>query len=344
MDVCYRLSMPRKARIDAPGALHHIICRGIERRKIFDDDIDRDNFLDRLGNILIETSTPCYGWALIPNHFHILLRTGKVAISTVMRRLLTGYAVSYNRRHRRSGHLFQNRFKSILCQEDLYLKELVGYIHLNPLRARIVVDFKDLAQYPYCGHSVLVGKLQLQNEFQDVEYVLKQFGNKLSQARHNYREFVRKRIELGNRPELVGGGLLRSSGGRGVLKAMSKARIHLKGDERILGESDFVKEVLSEQKEKLNRRYWLKAQGYDIEKVVNRVADVFKIEVDEIWKPGNQPLRVKARSLTCFWAVRELGMSGTIVGKLLGLGQPAVSRAVTRGAKISQDMNIMLVD
>ena len=334
--------MPRKARIDAPGALHHIICRGIERRKIFDDDIDRDNFLDRLGNILIETSTPCYSWALIPNHFHLLLRTGNVSISTVMRRLLTGYAVSYNRRHRRSGHLFQNRFKSILCQEDLYLKELVGYIHLNPLRARIVARFKDLAKYPYCGHSVLVGKLQ--NEFQDIEYVLKQFGNKLSEARYNYREFVRKRIELGNRPELVGGGLLRSSGGWGVLKAMSKARIHLKGDERILGESDFVKEVLSEQDEKFNRRYWLKAQGYDIEKVVKRVAEVLKIDVDEIWKPGNQPLRVRARSLTCFWAVRELGMSGTSVGKLLGLGQPAVSRAVVRGEKISRDMNIKLIN
>jgi REP element-mobilizing transposase RayT len=168
IDVCCRLYTPRKARLDAPGALHHIICRGIERRKIFDDDVDRDHFLERLGKILIETSTPCYSWALIPNHFHLLLRTGKVAISTVMRRLLTGYAVSYNRRHRRSGHLFQIRFKSILCQEDLYLKELVGYIHLNPLRARVAVKFKDLAIYPYCcGHSVIVGKLQ--NEFQDVE-------------------------------------------------------------------------------------------------------------------------------------------------------------------------------
>ena len=101
--------MPRKARIDPPGALHYIICRGIERRKIFNDDADRDNFMERLGTILKETSTPCYGWALIPNHFHLLLRTGKVPISTVMRRLLTGYAVSFNRRHRRYGHLFQNR-------------------------------------------------------------------------------------------------------------------------------------------------------------------------------------------------------------------------------------------
>ena len=333
--------MPRKARIDAPGALHHIICRGIERRKIFNDDADRHNFLERLGNILKETSTPCYGWALIPNHFHLILRTGKVPISTVMRRLLTGYAVSFNRRHRRYGHLFQNRFKSILCQEDPYLKELVGYIHLNPLRAKIVVDLKDLAKYPYSGHSAIMGKLK--RDFQDVDYVLRLFGNKAAEARRRYRQYVGQRIELGRRPELVGGGLLRSSGGWGVLKAMSKARIHLKGDERILGESDFVKEVLSEQKEQLEHRYKLEAQGYDIDRVFEKVSEVFDIEPEEICKRGNQPLRVNARSLVCYWAVREIGMSETSVGKLLGIGQPAVSRAAVRGEKLAKDMNLSLL-
>ncbi len=131
--------------------------------------------------------------------------------------------------------LFQNRFKSILCQEDLYLKELVGYIHLNPLRAKIVAELKDLAKYPYGGHSVLMGKQK--RVFQDVDYVLQLFGDKVAKARRNYREYVRKRIDLGRRAELVGGGLLRSSGSWGVLKAMSKARIHLKGDERVLGDS-----------------------------------------------------------------------------------------------------------
>ena len=151
--------MPRKARIDAPGALHHIIVRGIERRKIFRDDSDRDNFLKRLGNVLTETETPCFAWALIPNHSHLLLRTGITAIATVMRRLLTGYAVSFNRRHRRHGQLFQNRYKSILCQEELYLLELVRYIHLNPLRAGLVAELKSLDNYPYSGHRVLMGKL-----------------------------------------------------------------------------------------------------------------------------------------------------------------------------------------
>ncbi len=257
-----------------------------------------------------------------------------------MRRLLTGYAVSFNHRH--CGHLFQNRFKSILCQEDLYLKELVCYIHLNPLRARIVAGLKDLSKFPYGGHSTLMGKLK--RDFQDVDYVLQLIGDKVAQARRNYREYVRQRADLGRRPELVGGGLLRSSGGWGVLKAMSKARIHLKGDERILGDSDFVKAVLSEQKEQFERRYWLKAQGYDIDRVVKTVAEVLKKEPGVIWKPGNQPLRVKARSLVCFFAVRELGMSGTSVGKLPGLGRPAVSRAVARGKKLTQDMKLCIVE
>jgi putative transposase len=334
--------VPRKARIDAPGALHHIICRGIERRKIFEDDTDRDNFLERLGNVLKESSTPCYGWALMSNHFHLLLRTGNVSVSGIMLRLLTGHAVSFNRRHRRHGHLFQNRFKSILCQEDLYLKELVGYIHLNPLRAKIVAGLKDLAKYPYAGHSVIMGRQK--RDFQDVAYVLRLFGDKLSEARRNYREYVRKRVDLGRRSELVGGGLLRSSGGWGVLKAMSKGGMHLKGDERILGDSDFVEEVLSDQKERFERRYWLQSQGYDIDHVVQKVAGIFEIAPAQIWQRSNLPLRVKARSLVCYWAVRELGMSGKQVGKMLAMSQSAVSRAVARGEKFAQEMNLRFLD
>ena len=157
--------MPRKARIDAPGALHHIIIRGIERKAIFKDGSDRANFLDRLSALVSESKTACYGWALMTNHAHLLLKTGLSPVATVMRRLLTGYAVSFNRRHRRHGQLFQNRYKSFLCEQDLYLKELVRYIHLNPLRAKMVKDLKELKSYPYCGHGALLGKVK--NDWQD---------------------------------------------------------------------------------------------------------------------------------------------------------------------------------
>ena len=106
--------MPRKARIDAAGALHHIMIRGIERKTIFKDRYDRKAFLNRLGDVLLDTSTSCYAWVLMSNHVHLLLRTGLDPIATVMRRLLTGYAQQFNRRNERHGHLFQNRYKSVL--------------------------------------------------------------------------------------------------------------------------------------------------------------------------------------------------------------------------------------
>ena len=101
MVICFSVNVPRKARIDDPGALQHIIVRGIERRKIFYDDQDRDNFLELLGAVLVETGAPCFAWALIPNHAHVLLKTGTMPIATVMRRLLTGCAVSFNHCHHR---------------------------------------------------------------------------------------------------------------------------------------------------------------------------------------------------------------------------------------------------
>jgi len=332
--------MPRKARIDAPGALHHIICRGIERGDIFKDDIDRNNFLDRLGSILSETKTPCFAWALIPNHFHLLLRSANVPIATIMRRLLTGYAVSFNRRHSRHGHLFQNRYKSILCQEDLYLIELVRYIHLNPLRARLVSNLAELNRYAYGGHSTLMGSMK--NSWQDVDYVLSFFGKRLSTCRKIYRNFVEKAVEQGRRSELTGGGLVRSSGGWGVLKSMQRMRVHLKGDERILGDSDFVESVLRTANENMERKYRLKATGYNFDKIVNRVTVFFQLKPAEILLPTKQQHRVKARSLLCFWAVKELGMSSIAVADMLGITQPAVSRLAQRGERMAIDHNLSL--
>ncbi|MBW1708235.1 MAG: transposase, partial [Deltaproteobacteria bacterium] len=149
--------MPRQPRLDAPGLLQHVMARGIERGKLFRDNKDRNSFLDRLADILEETQTQCYAWALIPNHFHLLLRTGPTPLSKVMRRLMTGYAVTFNKRHKRSGHLFQNRYKSVVCEENPYLLELIRYIHLNPLRARLVQDLKELDKYPWTGHSTILG-------------------------------------------------------------------------------------------------------------------------------------------------------------------------------------------
>jgi putative transposase len=333
--------MPRQSRIDAYGALHHVIARGIARRKIFFDDTDRENFTDRLGSILQETNTGCYAWALIPNHFHLLLKTRDVPLSTVMRRLLTGHAVSFNKRHRRWGHLFQNRYKSILCQEDTYLLELTRYIHLNPFRAKLVKSLRELDRYAYAGHSVILGRREI--DWQDTGYVLRLFGTKLSEARREYRKFVENGIAQGKRPELTGGGLVRSAGGWSALKTLRKAKIYVKGDERILGDSDFVLQSLEEANEQLERKYKIRTQGYDIDKIAKRVAGLMDTPIDQVFAAGKGRQRVRARSLLCYFAVRECGMTMVSLSNRLGISQMAVSQSVKRGEKIALENDFKLI-
>jgi putative transposase len=127
----------------------------------------------------------------------------------VMRRFLTGYAVTYNLRHLRHEHLFQNRYHSIVCDEDAYFRELVRYIHLNPIRAHSVKNLLELDRYHWCGHSVLMGRIK--HHWQDRDYVLSWFGKEEGEARRAYRKYMEEGIGQGNRPELVGGGVVRSS-------------------------------------------------------------------------------------------------------------------------------------
>ncbi len=324
--------MPRHARIDAPGALHHIIARGIELSKIFRDDIDRESFLERLGDLALQTQTTCYAWALIPNHFHLLLKTGSVPIATLMRRLLTGHAAGFNSRHRRSGHVFQNRYKSILCQEDAYLKELVRYIHLNPLRAGLVKDLNELDNYRFSGHGVLMGKNP--NLWQSVDQTLAFFGGGASRARLNYREFMRKGVDQGSRPELVGGGLIRSAGGWSEVREMRKAGIFQKSDERILGSADFVESVLADAQESMQRRYAWKAQGVSLDHLIQRVADLIALHPHALIGPSKARKVVKGRIMICYWAVRELGFSMTEVATRLGISVSTVSVAVPKGERL----------
>jgi len=328
--------MPRTSRLDIPGALHHIICRGVNRQTIFLDKEDYNHFLARTGRIFSETKTPCYAWALIPNHFHLLLRTGETPISKIMQKLLTGYAVSHNHRHKRSGHLFQNRYKSILCQEDPYLLELIRYIHLNPLRTGLVSDYKTLGRYLYCGHGVILGYAR--NDWQDIDFVLRLFGERETQARRKYEDFVQRGLDQGKRPDLTGGGLLRSYGGWTAVKAMRSTGNYQKGDERILGDGDFVEEVLSQAEERLDKRYRLRREGYDLDRLCARVGELLGMKPEEILEKGREKKRVKARSILCYLATERLGISQMALSERLGLTQPAVSQAVRRGEKLMEKM------
>ncbi len=334
--------MPRLARLDAPGVLHHIMIRGIERRNIFRIKKDREDFLDRFANLLPETQTACYAWVLMSNHAHFLFKTGNVPLATLMRRLLTGHAVSFNRRHRRHGQLFQNRYKSIVCQEDIYLRELVRYIHLNPVRAGIVEDITQLNKYPYCGHSAILG---IEDRiWQDVNTVLRYFGKIVKSARKAYLLYMASGFDQGHRDELTGGGLIRSLGGWSEIARTNLKESHNKSDERILGESTFVSDILSQANERYERKYELKRLGYDLNRVAVKVSEIYDIDVDDFLSKGKQQKKVKARSLFCYWASRELEVSLTELSRRIGISVPAVGYSVERGSIIAKENNYNLTE
>ncbi len=334
--------MPRKARIDAPGALHHVMARGIDRRGIFRDDVDREDFLERLENILHESQTSCYAWGLVGNHFHLLLKTGNVPIATVMRRLLTGYAIRFNRRHERNGHLFQNRYKSILCQADVYLKELIRYIHLNPMRADIVKDLNELDSYPFSGHSAIMGRCDRQ--WQSVGSALLLFDPWVMSAREAYRKYVELGIDRGKRSDLVGGGLVRSAGGWAAVKSHAKDGKLFKSDERILGDSDFVANVLATADEAMERKYALASMGVDLDTLIHLAARLVSLPPERIVGSGKSRGEVKARRLICHWGATELGLSMTQMAAALGISLPTASVAAKKGAEIASENRYPLID
>jgi REP element-mobilizing transposase RayT len=236
--------MPRGARLDTPGALHHVIARGIEKGLIVIDDDDRNAFLSRMGGIARKTSTQIYAFAIMNNHVHILLRSGPQGLSTYMRRLLTSYAQYFNRRHKRVGHLFQNRYKSIICEEEAYFDKLLGYIHLNPLRSGLVKSFEALGTWPWTGHSILTGNHQ--QNWLDRQFVLDRFGKHESEARDAYLDYICKEFSFDREDELAGEGLRRSKERWSEVKS-----IRVKGskpftDERILGSEEFTRQMLDE--------------------------------------------------------------------------------------------------
>lgn len=322
--------MSRQARIDAPGALHHIIIRGIEGRGIFEDDNDREDFLKRLSNLLQETVTPCYAWALMTTHVHLLFRTGAVPIASVMRRLLTGYALRFNRRHSRNGHLFQNRYKSILCEEDGYLSQLVAYIHLNPVRAGMVADVTALKSFSFTGHSALMGKRVC--AWQDIDYVLALFGRTVSEARRNLQKHVSNWSAKGHCPELTGGGLLRSAGGWRAVKEAYRDGIRLASDERILGSSQFVEKTIKECGEQYERRMRIRSSGVDLYRVIESVCGFFKIAEKELTSPTRRVKVAHARSVVGLIAIGDLSLSGSEVARRMNVDRSAVSRAVQKAS------------
>jgi len=312
------------------------MVRALDGRLLFRDDRDRADLVGRLATVVAHTRLAALAWALLPNHIHLLVRTPpalpegtyRATLAPTMRRLLTGYAGAFNRRHGRKGHLVQNRYKSVLVEEEPYLLELVRYIHLNPLRANVVSDLRALDRYPWSGHSALVGAVP--RPWQSVAEVLGLFGGTPRACRQRYQRFVAGGVGQGQRPELQGGGLRRSAGGWAGVARLRRGREAWAADERVLGSGPFVERILRETPPQSAPVATTSA----LPALIAAGAAAMKVSTREIMAGSRRRPVAHARTVVSWVALHQLGLPATAVARALGVTPAVVRRTLGQGSEL----------
>jgi REP element-mobilizing transposase RayT len=317
--------MPRVARRDAPGAIHHVLLRGIERRRIFLDDDDRVDFLNRLAGQITEGVGSCLGWTLMPNHVHLLLRTGERPLSETMRRLNTGYARVFNLRYRRRGYLFQDRFRSILVEDDGYLRLVLRYIHLNPIRGKLVSSLDALARHPWTGHSRLMGFRQA--GFQAVDEVLEWFAPEPRAARRALRHWMEAGLCDPVDHEALGPAAARERPWP-ASKSESAPQV---------AAAALADATPPEIRARERRR-----QGWTLERLAAWACAEMEADLAEVRNGGRGHPVSRARSVIGYLATRKLGCTLLEVSAFTGVTAGPMSRSVRRGEAVAKQLGIAL--
>ena len=298
--------MARRPRVEYPGALYHVITRGNQRQKIFYDDGDRAKYLEILSRLKHTYSFRIHAYVLMLNHVHLLLETGAVALSRVMQRLSSGYTQYFNRRHRLAGHLFQGRYKAILCDKDSYLLELSRYLHLNPVRAKVV---NDPAEYPWSSYGGYVRESQ-GKKWLDTSDVLNQFSRKVSDARKLYRKFVLEALGEGHREEYY--------------EAL---------DGRFLGDREFAEDIKAKTEIPGCVRIKIRSEAF-----LKAACGVLNTTREEVTGGGKERERVRAREAICYVGRTRTELSVKSLAEVLGVDATCVSRSVSRvESRITED-------
>ena len=320
--------MPHKKKITIPGSIVHIMAKGISGIDIFLDEDDRRVFLEFLSAGILQNGYQCYGWALLTNHYHLLLRCSENPLDGLMRRLNSKYARYCNRKRERHGYLFQDRYKSILSQDQRYLEELVRYIHLNPFRAGICKTIDDLDRYPWCGHAVLLGHTT--NAFQTTDAVLRRFGSTVEEARKRYREYLLKGIDSIDDDWLV--------------STVRKCNDGL--EERnnphcwVIGDREFVISVMKKHEQRLRIAKSAREQ-WSLDAVAQKIADDHGISIEALKKGNRSTISSIAKKKFAFLCCRVFRFPVARVADYLGLSSPAVSWAINKGSELlgNNDIN-----
>lgn len=312
--------MPRQARIDIPGVFQHVMARGIDGMKIYRSPKDCRVFLQILSDcILSSDGCTVVAWALMPNHFHLLIFINKKPLSHIMRKLLTKYALYFNKKYKRRGHLYQNRYKSIVCDEDLYLRQLVRYIHLNPYKAKIVKTLQSLDSYEFTGHKTLLGKVDY--PWQDTQFILKMFEG----SPKEYRLFIKS--EMSNQVNLDGGGLKKSilATGESIESFIASNNENRQMyDDRILGGGDFVEQILTEVESK-GTHY---VDREPLNEIIKKI--LLKFGVDKsIFKKRSEPAMKIKRLIVETCVIKHLYTAAEVADEL-GMNRSTISRMVSK--------------
>jgi len=284
--------MPRGPRDDAPGVAHHVMVRGIERRALFVDDADRSELLRRLSILVRELGFRCFAWVLMPNHFHLVLRSGPVRVSRLMARLGTGYAGYFNQRHDRVGHLFQNRFRSRRVVDDGDLIGVVLYVCRNPLEGGLVTEPRGIERFRWCSAGALLG-WRPPYPFEAVDETLALFDADRTRA----QALVRGRLSRAEGDEA--GGPPVAPPMRQDLPSQPRAGAGWAGAARVA----------------------------ELRRDVCRHFGVAELELCAL---GRGPALAAAREAFALRAARELGLTGADIGRAIGVTPGGVSRMLAR--------------
>ena len=307
------------------------MARGIDRADIFHDDGDRNDFLARLEKATESTSAAIHAWALQLNHVHLLVESGVRTLSHLMRKVLGGYALGFNRRHGRVGYLFQGRFRSILVEAQSYFLELVRYIHLNPLRSHSVGNLDDLALYPWTGHAAILGTHP--RSWQTLSMVLNHFGGTVESATDEYLRFVAAAQDLPHQPDLERGRLLhRTDTGVIIVEEALRGREVWTQDERFLGSDDFIDQVSRQ----LGLGSLFNPSGnmqHQLAELLDEIATEYCLQATEIRAGGRRRQVADARADFSRRDCRELGAPIAEVARHLSVTPRAVHYLAERGER-----------
>lgn len=289
--------MARKPRLHLPGGIYHVILRGNARADIFFDDVDRDIFYGLLAEGVPRFDYRVHAFCLMTNHVHLALQAGELPLSRAMQNLAFRYTRHVNQAYERVGHLFEGRFKAFLVERDRHLLELVRYIHLNPVRARMVAD---PAAYPHSSHLAYLGKAAWR--FLSTDWVLAQFGPQMGTARRRYAAFVGQGLGEGHRDDFYGG----------------------ETDGRIVGDERFAERALARAGEAAP------ARPLPLIRIVRAVCRARGIRRAELTAPGRARAPAEARAWVAWLAVNAGRLPLTRVAESFGRDLSTLSRMVAR--------------